>query len=71
MIISAKIIPNAKKNTIKKDGDILKIYVTTPPEDGRANKALIDFLAKEYKVSKSKIRIVKGEKSRNKIIEIL
>lgn len=44
--------------------------VTAPPVDGRANAALLRLLAKEYGVPKSKIRIVQGEASRDKVIEL-
>lgn len=47
---------------------ILKISVTAPPEKGKANKALIDFLAKTLKIAKSDIEIIKGETDRNKTI---
>jgi len=48
----------------------LKIYLTAVPVDGKANKELIKLLAKELKISKSKIAIIKGEKNKEKIIEI-
>lgn len=76
MKISVKIIPNAKQNEIVDDAfdllgtRILKVKVNQPPEDGRANKALIEILADYFKVKKSAIAIVIGETSRNKIIEI-
>jgi uncharacterized protein (TIGR00251 family) len=44
--------------------------VTAPPVDGKANKALIALLAKEFKAPKSKIKIVQGETSRDKLIEL-
>lgn len=49
----------------------LKIYLTAAPIQGKANKELIKLLAGKLSVSKSKIKIVKGEKSKEKIIEIL
>ena len=70
MLINIRVIPRAKKEQIKKDGDILKVYVSAPPEDGRANKAVIKLLAEHFAVPKSKIEIIKGEKNRNKIIKI-
>jgi len=70
MIINIKVIPRAKRAIIK-DGDPLRIYVSQPPEDGRANEAVIKLLAEHFDVPKSKIKIIKGEKSREKIIEII
>jgi hypothetical protein len=69
MIINIKVIPRAKR-TLVKDGDPLRVYVNQPPEDGRANDAVIKLLAGHFKIPKSKIKILKGEKSREKIIEI-
>ena len=76
MKISVKVIPNAKQNEVVDDAfdllgaRILKVKVNQPPEDGRANKAVIEILADYFKVKKSAIIIVTGETSRNKIIEI-
>ncbi|MBF0570281.1 MAG: DUF167 domain-containing protein [Candidatus Omnitrophica bacterium] len=71
MKLQVKVIPGAKKNLWKEDGDIIKIYLTAPPVEGRANEALIDFLADHYKVRRSEIEIVKGLKSRHKVVNIL
>ena len=49
----------------------LRVYLTAVPVDGKANKELIKLLAEKLEVSKSKISIVKGEKSKEKIIEVL
>jgi len=48
----------------------LKIYLTAVPVNGKANKELIKLLSEKLNVSKSKISIIKGEKSKNKIIEV-
>lgn len=65
-----KVIPRAKKELIKEENGKLKIYVTSPAQDGRANEAVIALLAQHFKIKKSCVRIVKGAKSRNKIIEL-
>jgi len=70
MIIKFKVIPGAKQNFFKEDGESTKVYLTAPAVDGKANKALIEFLAKYYKVRKSSIEIIKGLKSRVKTINI-
>lgn len=49
----------------------LKVYLTAVPIDGKANKELIKLLSKELNINKSKISIIKGEKSKKKVIEIL
>lgn len=48
----------------------LKVYVTTVPEKGKANKAVIELLAKELKVPKSHISVVSGETSSSKVLRI-
>jgi len=70
MKVEVKVIPGAQKNYIKGDGELLRIYLTSPAVDGRANKALIEFLANHFNVRKSQIEIVQGLRSRNKIIRI-
>lgn len=51
-------------------GDSLKIRLAAPPVDGKANKALITFLAKTLAISRQQIQIVRGETGREKTIEI-
>lgn len=70
MILEVRVIPKAKRNLIKKENNLLKIYLTRPAHDGQANAQLIEFLSKELKVKKYQIRIIKGETSRQKLIEI-
>lgn len=55
---------------IKKENDSLKAYLTKAAQNGLANKQLIELLAGHLKVKKYQIKIIKGEKSRNKVIEI-
>lgn len=70
MKINAKVIPNAKHNRIQKDEDGLRIYITQPAVDGKANKAIIPFLAKHFGIKKSQVSIIKGIKSRYKLIQV-
>ena len=72
MLIKVKIQANAKKNEIcgtLADGTI-KIKITAPRVEGKANTKLIEFLSGEYGVPKSQIEIVKGLKSTIKQIKI-
>jgi uncharacterized protein (TIGR00251 family) len=71
MKLEIKVVPGAKKNQIIEEQDKIKVYLTAPAVDGKANEALIEFLAENYKVKKYQIEIIKGLKSRNKIINIL
>ena len=72
MRIKVKVKPNAKKDEIKKvDTDYYEVRVTVVPEKGKANKRVIEMLSKHFKVPKSKIRLIRGETSREKVFEIL
>ena len=68
---SIKVQPRGKKNAITGEiGDALKISLTAPPVDGKANDACIDFFAKLLKVPRSSVTIATGHTSRNKVIRI-
>jgi uncharacterized protein (TIGR00251 family) len=70
--LSIQVLPRSSRNEIVgtlPDGTI-KVKLTAPPVDGEANKKLIELLSKEYGVAKSRIRIVRGETSRRKVIEV-
>ena len=68
---SIKVHPRAKRDGITGEvGEALKLSLTTPPVDGRANQSCIDFFAKLLKVSRSSVTIAAGESSRNKVIRV-
>ena len=68
---SVKVHPRARKNAITGEvGDALKVSLTAPPVDGRANDACIEFLAKVLKVPRSSVTIAAGQSSRNKVIRV-
>ena len=71
MKINVKVVPGAKIEQMQEsiDGNV-KIWVRAKAEDGKANMAVIEFLAKHFNVSKNSVSIVFGQKSHNKIIEI-
>jgi len=67
-----KVQPGVAKNEIiGVQGDVLKIKINAPPMRGKANKALIDFLAKELGVKKSEVEILGGHTSRVKTIKVM
>ena len=70
MKIEVKVFPKSSREELVKTADIIKAYVKEAPDKGKANKALIALIAKEYKVKKADVFIVKGETSRKKLIEI-
>lgn len=68
-VLNLRVIPNAARNEIVgPHADRLKIKIQNPPEDGKANRALIKLLSKSLDVSKSSIVILRGGKSREKRI---
>jgi len=63
--------PKASKNEIVgpyRDG--IKVRVTAPPVEGKANEALLRFLAKEWEISLSRIEMIRGHHSREKTLRI-
>lgn len=70
MKVHIKVVPFAKKDLIKAEGENLKVYLTAKAVEGKANKALVGFLAKHFGVRKGQIEITKGLKSRHKTIMI-
>ena len=71
IILKVYLQPKSSKNEIVgpfRDG--IKIKVTAPPIEGKANEALIQFLAKELGISISSIEIFKGHRSREKTLRI-
>ena len=68
---AVKVHPRAKKNAITGEvGDALKLALTAPPVDGKANEACIEFFAKLLKVPRSSVTIAAGLNNRNKVIRV-
>lgn len=70
MQIKIRVITNAKKERIIKSEDIFKVYVSSPPIEGRANQRVAELLSEYFKVKKSQITIISGLKSKEKTIQI-
>lgn len=73
--IAVRVTPKASHNRIEAvtedgEGPDYRVYVTAAPDKGKANKAVIALLAKELGVAKSTLTIVRGETSRDKLVEI-
>lgn len=72
MFLTIHVKPHARKNTVEWiDEDTLKISVTAAPEQGKANKAVIELLAQELKIAKSQIKVVRGLTTKIKQIKIV
>jgi uncharacterized protein len=68
---AVKVHPRAKKNAVTGElGDALKLSLTSPPVEGRANEACIEFFAKLLKVPRSSVTIASGQTSRAKVIRV-
>ena len=66
-----RVQPRASRNAVAGEmGDTLKIALTAPPVEGKANEACIEFLAKLLGVARSSVTIAAGETGRNKVIRI-
>ena len=69
--ISLTVKPNARHASIEKISELeFRIAVRAPAQEGAANRAVIDALAEFLAVPKSTIRIVRGQSSRRKLVEI-
>ncbi len=69
--ISLRVQPNASKDRIAgKTEDGWKITLTAPPVDGRANQACLLFLSKLLRLPRTSIHIIRGETSRQKLVEV-
>jgi uncharacterized protein len=68
---AVKVHPRAKKNAITGElGDALKVSLTAPAVEGRANQACIEFFANLLEVPRSSITITSGQTSRRKVIHV-
>jgi uncharacterized protein (TIGR00251 family) len=68
---AVKVHPRARKNAITGTvGDALKLALTAPPVEGKANQAVIEFFADLFQIPRSSVTIASGETSRNKVIRI-
>lgn len=70
MKLDIKVVPRSSQKKIVDDANTVRVYVHESATDGKANAAVCALLAQKYGVAKSQVVIVKGEKSRNKIVEI-
>lgn len=73
LLLICRLQPNAANDELVgpyDDGQQLKIRITAPPIDGKANQHLIKYLAKSFGVSKSDVQLESGELNRNKVVRI-
>jgi uncharacterized protein (TIGR00251 family) len=71
VVFSVRVQPRASKNEVAGElGGALKIRLQAPAVENRANEALVEFLAHLLKTPKSAVRILSGDRSRTKRIEV-
>jgi len=69
--IRVRIQPKASTNAVvEEQGDRLRIRLTAPPIEGKANEALRGYVAKQLGVAKSAVRLIRGERSRDKTLSV-
>ncbi len=70
MKIQVKVIPNSKEPRVREIEGVLRVKVDAPAKKGKANKRLVEILAKYLSKPKLSIKIIEGLTSKNKVIEI-
>lgn len=68
---NVQVIPRAPRNEIVgMVGNVVKIRLNAPPVEGRANEALVKFLAEVLKIPRAQVELVRGETSRHKVVRV-
>ncbi len=71
LTIKIKVEPRSSKSGIVGPyGDAFKVKLTSPPVEGKANKELIEVLAKAFGIAKKDVEIISGQSSKNKIVKL-
>ena len=68
--IAVRVTPKASRARIEADGPLLRVYVTVVPEDGKANAAVPALLASALGVAKSRLTLLRGATSRDKVFRL-
>ena len=68
LLVKIRIVPNSSKNELIIEEGFIKVKITAQPIENKANKALIEYLSKIFKLPKSGIKIVKGDTSKEKTL---
>lgn len=68
--LAVRVTPRARRNTISRDGDAIRIHTTAVPEDGKANDVVIRLLSKALGVPRSHLTLLRGATSRDKVFRI-
>jgi uncharacterized protein (TIGR00251 family) len=71
MKIQVKVRPNSKIEEVSQEGGSFIVKVKEPAKEGKANQAVIRLLAEHFGVSQSRVRILSGFRSKNKVVEVM
>ena len=69
--IAVRVTPKASRDRILVEDDAIRVYVTAVPEDGKANKAVVKLLSKALGVPKTRLDLIRGATSRDKVFRIV
>ncbi|MGA2670464.1 MAG: DUF167 domain-containing protein [Dehalococcoidia bacterium] len=70
MKIQVKVKPNSRTEEISREGNSFIVKVKEPSKEGKANQAVIKLLAEHFGVPQSRVRILSGFRSKNKVLEV-
>lgn len=65
-----RVTPGARREGIVREAGLIRVCVTAPPEDGRANAAVAEVLARALGVAKTRLSLVRGATSREKVFRL-
>lgn len=68
--LEVKVVPRAGRTELREEAGGLVVRVTAPPEDGKANRAVIEAVARALGVPKSRLEIVSGAAARQKVLRV-
>lgn len=68
ILIDLRVVPNSSKVDLVNDSNRIRFKITAPPVDNKANKFILEYFSKQFRLAKSSIKIVKGELSKDKTI---
>ncbi|WP_343502982.1 DUF167 domain-containing protein [Alloyangia pacifica] len=69
-VLELRVTPKASRNEIREEEGQIRVYVTTVPENGKANEAVIKLLSKALGVPKSRLTLIRGATSRDKAFRV-
>lgn len=69
-MLTVRVTPKASRNSVAEEDGVIRVSVTAPASDGQANAAVAQHLAKALGVAKSRLTLVHGQKSRDKVFRL-